>query len=98
MKGMKMTKRELVDVVAERNGLKKAEASQIVDHVLSTVVAEVVDGEDVNLFDFGKFKRVLRNEKQGRNPKTGETLTVPAHYVVTFKPAKSFVERLKTAK
>lgn len=84
-----MNKTDLVNNIAQANGLTKAAAVQIVDGVFAAMREALANGEEVALPEFGKFVVEERSERTGRNPKTGETITIPAAQVVKFKVAKA---------
>lgn len=90
-----MNKKELVDVVAENTGVVKKDLKPVVELVFDKIVEAVLSGEKVSISGFGAFKLVERAERQGRNPKTGEKLVIPARKAVKFAPAKELKEKLK---
>jgi len=83
-------KAELVDAVAEKLGIAKAEAQRTVEAVLDCVMEAVANGERVQLTGFGTFDVRSRRARTGRNPKTGETIDIAASTTVGFKPGKAF--------
>ena len=89
-----MTKTNLIDQIAESAGRSKPEAEQIVEAVLSRIAAALANGEKVDLRGFGSFQVSAKKERQGRNPKTGEALTIAAKKVAVFKPGKELAERV----
>lgn len=84
-----MNKTELIAAVAEKAGLSKKAADEAVAAVLDTITAELVKGEKVQLIGFGTFEVRARAEKQGHNPKTGESMTIAATKVPAFKAGKA---------
>ncbi len=80
-----MNKTELIAAVAEKAGLSKKDADAAVAAVFDAVTAELAKGEKVQLIGFGTFEVRERAEKTGRNPRTGETMTIPASKVPAFK-------------
>jgi DNA-binding protein HU-beta len=86
--GGTMNKSDLIDAVAKRSEVTKTLAAQVVDAVLATVTETLGTGEDVALSGFGTFAVIERPERQARNPRTGESVTVAAGKVVKFKPGK----------
>jgi DNA-binding protein HU-beta len=84
-----MNKAELANIVAEENGLTKAAALRILDSTFSAMRQALSNGEEVVVPDFGKFLTETRAERDGRNPKTGATIKIPATQVVKFKVAKA---------
>jgi integration host factor subunit beta len=89
-----MTKADLVEHVAEAAGLSKAEAEEVVNTVLDSIVDALGSGDKVELRGFGSFRLRLRRPRQGRNPKTGTTVDVPGKAVPYFKPGKELREML----
>ncbi len=81
-----MTKAELVDEVSKNSDLNKKDAEVIVQTVLDSIVDSLKAGEKVELRGFGSFRLRNRASRQGRNPKTGEKVFVPAKRVPYFKP------------
>lgn len=91
-----MTKAELVDGVAKNSGLSKKDAEVIVQTVLESIIESLRDGEKVELRGFGSFRLRDRASRQGRNPKTGEKVYVPAKKVPYFKPGKELKELINS--
>ncbi len=89
-----MNKSELISAVAEK-GLTKKDAELAVNGVLDTIIAELAKGEKVQLIGFGTFEVRDRVEKQGRNPKTGEAMIVPASKSPAFKAGAAFKNAIK---
>jgi integration host factor subunit alpha len=82
-----VTRADLADAVLRRVGLSRVESAGIVDAVLAEIFDVIVSGEDLKLKSFGSFHVRSKNERPGRNPKTGIAATVSARRVVTFKPS-----------
>ena len=80
-----MKKVELVEAVATKAGLTKADATRAIDATFETITCALKNGDKVPLIGFGTFGVSLRNERTARNPRTGETITIPAKKVVNFK-------------
>jgi integration host factor subunit beta len=91
-----MTKAELVDGVAKNSGLSKKDAEVIVQTVLESIIESLRSGEKVELRGFGSFRLRDRAARQGRNPKTGEKVHVPAKKVPYFKPGKELKELINS--
>ena len=85
-----MTKTELIDAIAEQAGLTKADAAKALDAFVGTVVETVAAGDSVSLIGFGTFKAAERAEREGKNPKTGEKLTIAATTVPKFSAGAGF--------
>ena len=84
-----MNKTELVNSLAQTNGLTKAATLQMVDNIFRLMRESLANGEEVVIPDFGKFIVETRAARSGRNPKTGATIDIPAAQVVKFKVAKA---------
>ena len=83
-----MTKQQLIESVVVKTELGKAEAALAVDSVLDQIAESLQGNERVDLRGFGSFAIKERKERQGRNPRTGETITIAAKRAVSFKPSK----------
>lgn len=83
-----MSKAELVVQVAEAVKISRAEADMIVTGVLDSIVDSLRNGEKVEFRGFGSFRTRTRAARSARNPKSGETVSVPAKTIPFFKPAK----------
>ena len=83
-----MTKVELIASVAAEAGMSKKDAEKAVNAALAAITEELKNGGKVSLVGFGTFEVRERPERQGRNPRTGETLTIPACKMVKFRPGK----------
>jgi len=91
-----MTQTELINKVAEEQGLSKAKSEKVLKAVLSTIKEAISKGEEVRLSGLGTFKIGQRSERKGRNPRTGEELTIPAKKVVRFVANKAVREAVNT--
>ena len=89
-----MNKGELVDSVAERASVTKKQADAVLSAVLDAIVDAVSTGDKVTLVGFGSFERRDRKEREGRNPKTNEKMSIPATRVPAFSPGKLFREKV----
>jgi DNA-binding protein HU-beta len=88
-----MNKTELISKVAAKSGLSKKDAENAVNAFIETVTESLKSGNDVQLIGFGNFQVKQRAARDGRNPKTGETLKIAAANVPSFKAG----QRLKDA-
>ena len=82
---MIMKKVELVEAVAETAGLTKADATRAIDATLDAIKGALAKGDIVPLVGFGTFATSKRAAREGRNPRTGETVKIAARTAVTFK-------------
>src|SRR5687768_12172886 len=89
-----MTKNNLIDHVSEATKGTKKDAELAVDAILASIVEALVKGEKVDLRGCGSFQVRGKKERQGRNPKTGEPLTIAARNVAVFKPSKELSGRV----
>ena len=90
----RVSKSDLVRKLAEQNKMSQKTAAAVVDSVLNTIMETVAAGEPVSLLGFGTFSVKHRDERQGRNPATGEPMTFEATDVPVFKAGKSFKEKV----
>lgn len=90
-----MTKAEIANIICERVGLSKKESSQIVEIVLEEIKGVLARGEDVKISGFGHFMVRSKNSRRGRNPKTGESITIEPRKVVTFRASQIVKDQLK---
>ncbi|WP_327058717.1 HU family DNA-binding protein [Leptolyngbya sp. Heron Island J] len=89
-----MNKGELLDTVAEKAGVSKKVADAVVSATIESIMEAVSSGDKVTLVGFGSFEPRDRKEREGRNPKTGETMTIPATTVPAFSAGKAFKEKV----
>ena len=80
-----MSKQQLVEIIAEKAGLTKADAARSLDATMESVTEALKKGEKVSLVGFGTFATSKREAREGRNPRTGETVKSAARTAVTFK-------------
>ncbi|MFP6581905.1 MAG: HU family DNA-binding protein [Candidatus Hydrogenedentota bacterium] len=83
-----MTKRELVIQVANRLGMTQNEVSDVVQTMFDTVTETLVQGDRLEIRNFGVFEVKSRDARIGRNPRTGEEVPIPAKRVASFRPGK----------
>ena len=89
-----MTKNELAEQVASRNGLGASQARQVVESTIEAISDELAHGGEVALAGFGKFSVSHRAARQGRNPSTGETINIAASKAAKFSAASALKKRL----
>jgi DNA-binding protein HU-beta len=90
-----MTKAEIVAEIAGKTGLEKSEIQAIVEAFMNEVKDSLSQGDNVYLRGFGSFIVKTRAEKTGRNISKNTTIVIPAHNIPAFKPAKTFVDKVK---
>jgi len=91
-----MTKAELVEEVARVSDLTKKHSEVIVNTVFESIVEALQKDEKIELRGFGSFRIRQRRSRQGRNPKTGDKVDVPAKRIPYFKPGKELKELINT--
>jgi integration host factor subunit alpha len=89
-----MTKADLVELIYERIGLSKKEAGEIVEEVFAIVRDKLREGEKVKISGFGTFVVNHKRARRGRNPQTGEPITIDSRTVLSFKPSQLLKERV----
>lgn len=87
-----MKKVELIEAVAEKAGLTKADATRAIDAVFETITGALVKGDKVPLVGFGTFAVSKRAAREGRNPQTGATVKIAARNAVSFKAGSALKE------
>jgi len=92
---MALTKADMAESLFNELGLNKREARELVDLIFEELVACLASGEPVKLSGFGNFNLRDKNERPGRNPKTGEKVLITARRVVTFKPGQKLKARVE---
>jgi len=90
-----MNKTELVDAVATKSELTKQDSKKAVDALFETISNTLAQEEKIQLVGFGTFEIRERAERTGRNPQTGEEMTIPASKTPAFKPGKELKEAVK---
>lgn len=90
-----MNKMDLVNKVAEQTGLKKKDAESAVNSVFGAIEDALSSGEKVQIIGFGTFETRSRSARSGRNPQTGETISIPASTVPAFKPGNRLKEVIR---
>lgn len=90
-----MTKADIVKDIAASTGIEKQVVLQVVEGLMETIKTSMINGDEVFLRGFGSFIIKHRAEKAARNITKNTTMVIPAHNIPAFKPAKSFVEKVK---
>ena len=89
-----MNKAELITSMAEKSQLTKKDAESALKAFIDSVQEALENGDKVQLIGFGTFETRERAAREGRNPRTKETITIPASTVPVFKPGKEFKDRV----
>lgn len=95
---MTLTKAELADSLINEVGLNKRDAKELVDCLFEEIRAVLEGGEPVKISGFGNFELRDKNERPGRNPKTGQDVSISARRVVTFKAGQKLKARVEHPK
>lgn len=90
-----MTKKEIVKTISDEIGLTQLKTKEIVQKTFDAIVEALVDGQRVELRNFGVFEVKKRAARKARNPRTGAKVNVPEKFVVTFKPGKEMEEKVR---
>ena len=90
-----MTKADIVKEIAASTGIEKQVVLQVVEGLMEPIKTSMINGDEVFLRGFGSFIIKHRAEKAARNITKNTTMVIPAHNIPAFKPAKSFVEKVK---
>ena len=90
-----MTKADIVTEIAKQTGVEKVQIQAIVESFMDEIKDSLGRGENVYLRGFGSFIVKTRAEKVARNISKNTTITIPAHNIPAFKPAKSFASKIK---
>jgi len=96
LKEQKMTKADIVAEIAVETGVERNDVSKTVEAFMTSIKSSLSSGQNVYLRGFGSFIVKRRAEKTGRNISRNTTIIIPAHNIPSFKPAKTFVEEVKT--
>jgi DNA-binding protein HU-beta len=91
-----MTKADVVNEIAEKTGIEKIAVQTTVEAFMKSIRTAVAKGDNVYLRGFGSFIVKKRAEKTGRNISKNTVVIIPAHNIPAFKPAKTFVEKVKS--
>lgn len=89
-----LTRAEIADLLNKQIGLSRAESAELVEQVLELVTEALENGENVKISGFGTFVLRDKNERIGRNPKTGIEVPITPRRVLTFRPSQSLRDRV----
>lgn len=92
-----MTKADIVEAIYEKVGFSKKEAADLVEMVFETIKETLENGEKIKISGFGNFVVRRKQPRLGRNPQTGEEITITDRRVLTFKPSAVLKESLNDA-
>ena len=85
-----MKKTDLIAAVAEQSGLSKKDVEKAINATIDTIIKAVADGDKIQLTGFGTFEQRQRNARTGVDPRTGNSIEIPASKVPAFKAGKAF--------
>ena len=85
-----MNKAELIEKVSKKAKMNKTQTENILDAAIDIIQDTISEGGEVKIVGFGTFDRAARKERNGRNPKTGTSIVIPATKVPRFRPGKEF--------
>lgn len=94
MKNKNVTRKELALSVNEKLGISQRNAAEMVDTVFETMKNTLISGESLKLVQFGTLSVRDKSPRRGRNPRTGESMTITKRKMVSFRPSKRLRERL----
>ncbi len=92
-----VTRADLAEALYREIGLSRTESAALVEAVIDQIIDALIRGETVKLAGFGTFSLRDKNERIGRNPKTGEEVPITSRRVLTFKPSQVMRERVDSA-
>jgi DNA-binding protein HU-beta len=98
LKYKKLTKAEVITEIADKTGVNKADVSSIIEGFVSVVKNSMIEGNNVYVRGFGSFVNKKRARKVARNISKNTAIIIEEHYIPSFKPAKVFVNKIKTSK
>ena len=90
-----MTKKDIVLKITDETGIKQIEVKKVVQKTFDCIIEALARGEKIELRNFGVFKIKERRSRTGRNPRTGQTVPVPARKVAIFKPGMEMKKKIK---
>lgn len=93
-----LTRMDLSEAVFREVGLSRNESAELVETILQHISDALVNGEQVKISSFGTFSVREKNERVGRNPKTGEEAPIPPRRVLTFRPSHLMKDRVASGK
>ncbi len=90
-----LTKAQLAELLFEQIGLNKRESKDMIDAFFDLIVEKLLAGEDVKISGFGNFQLRTKTPRPGRNPRTGEAITIQARRVVTFHASQKLKDMIQ---
>ena len=90
-----MTKKEIVKDISEKSGLTQLKTKEIVQQTFDSITQALIQNGRIELRNFGVFEVKTRKQRKARNPRTGEEVFVPEKKVVSFKPGKEMMDKIR---
>ncbi|MBB5349069.1 integration host factor subunit alpha [Desulfoprunum benzoelyticum] len=94
MNSSNLTRRELAEAIAERLGFSQSNCADIVDCVFDSMKKTLLEGEPIKIVHFGTFSVRSKSPRNGRNPRTGEAITIKKRRTVGFRPSRQLREEI----
>lgn len=91
-----LTRKELTETLANQLGFSQSNCSEIVDSFLENMKNSLLNGESIKLVHFGTFTVRDKSPRKGRNPRTGETITIKKRQAISFRPSKKLREQVNS--
>jgi integration host factor subunit alpha len=91
---MALTKQEIIDQICEKTTMTRKECESAVEATFEIIKSLLESGNDIKISGFGKWSVKHKKERNGRNPKTGESMAIAARRVITFKPSSKLKDEL----
>lgn len=91
-----LTRKELTETLANRLGYSQSNCALIVDSFLDSMKGSMLTGESIKLVHFGTFTVRDKSPRKGRNPRTGETITIKKRQAISFRPSKKLREQVNS--
>jgi DNA-binding protein HU-beta len=92
-----VTKADVIAEIADKTGIDRGDVSTVVEAFFNVVKSNMADGENIYIRQFGSFVNKRRAEKIGRNISKNTSIVIKEHYIPSFKPAKTFIEKIKVS-
>ncbi len=91
-----LTRKELTETLANQLGFSQSNCAEIVDSFLDNMKSSMLNGESIKLVHFGTFTVRDKSPRKGRNPRTGETITIKKRQAISFRPSKKLREQVNS--
>jgi integration host factor subunit alpha len=91
-----LTRKELTETLANQLGFSQSNCAEIVDSFLDNMKSSMLQGESIKLVHFGTFTVRDKSPRKGRNPRTGETITIKKRQAISFRPSKKLREQVNS--